>query len=215
MVTSARSVFFDLDGTLTDPADGIVRCIRHAFDCLGKPAPQDAELLTWIGPPLLQSFGEHLDTDQAESALQHYRERFAQRGMYENSLYSGVLESLAVLKDLSCRLYIVTSKPVAFAVPIAEHFGIAGYFDGIFGSELDGSRSEKTELIAYVLQQEAIDCERATMVGDRRYDVDGAHGNGLRAVGALWGYGSAAELAHADVRCASIADVPKAIAGGW
>ncbi len=207
-MTSARSVLFDLDGTLTDPADGIVGCIRYAFERLEQPAPDHDSLLQWIGPPLLQSFREHLNAKLAERALKHYRERFSDCGMYENTLYSGVRESLGELRAQSFRLFIATSKPVAFAVPIAEHFGIKEYFHGIYGSELDGSRSEKTTLIAHALERESIDSESATMVGDRRYDVDGAHANGLRAVGALWGYGTATELEHADAHCASIVDVP-------
>ena len=202
------SVLFDLDGTLSDPADGIVRCILYAFERLGRPAPDRNALLKWIGPPLLQSFREHLTAGLAQQALKHYRERFSDCGMYENTLYHGARESLAALRARSVRLFVVTSKPVAFAVPIAEHFGITEYFDGIYGSELDGARSDKTELIAHVLERESIHGDAATMVGDRRYDVDGAHGNGLQAVGALWGYGTEAELAHADARCRSIGDVP-------
>ena len=207
-MTGSGSVFFDLDGTLTDPAAGIVSCIRYAFERLERPPPAHDTLLTWIGPPLLESFREHLDGKLAERALRHYRERFADCGMYENALYSGARESLTALRELSCRLFVVTSKPVVFAVPIVEHFDIHEYFHGVYGSELDGSRSDKTKLIAYVLERESIDRETAMMVGDRSYDVDGAHENGLRAVGALWGYGSAAELAHADVRCSSILEVP-------
>lgn len=121
------SIFFDLDGTLTDPRDGIVRCIAHALNILGQARRPDSELERFIGPPLHQSFAVLLNSQDKEliaRAVEQYRERFASKGMYENSLYPGIVEALAALQKQAAQLYVVTSKPTAFAVPIIEHFGL-------------------------------------------------------------------------------------------
>ena len=201
-------VFFDLDGTLTDPREGILRCIRYAFDKLDAPSPDDADLLGWIGPPLHNSFARELGDERAPAALRYYRERFAQKGMYENALYPDIPHVLDALRDRSRRLFVVTSKPAAFAAPIVAHFGIAEAFERVYGSELDGRRSDKGELIAYALRQESLDPGLVTMVGDRRHDIDGARQNAVRSVGVAWGYGSRKELESADAVCEAVPELP-------
>lgn len=206
-MSASAAVFFDLDGTLTDPKDGILRCIRHAFAMLEAPCPDDTDLLSWIGPPLQASFAQALGADRAAAALRHYRERFAAKGMYENQLYQGMTDVLDRLNGLGYRLYIVTSKPVAFALPIARHFDIADSFRRVYGSELDGRLSDKGELIAHVLREEALEPTRVTMVGDRRHDIVGARSNGVRSVGVAWGYGTPEELAAADAVCNAVPEL--------
>jgi phosphoglycolate phosphatase len=196
--SAARGVlFFDLDGTLTDPREGIVGCIRHALQRLGCEVPPDAELERCIGPPLRESFCRLASDALADAAVEHYRERFRASGMFENSVYPGVPEALTALCAAGWQLLVVTSKPGVFAEQILRHFDLARYFSAIYGSELSGVRSDKGELIAYVLATERIASEHALMIGDRSHDIVGARKNGLRAAGVLWGYGTREELAGA------------------
>jgi phosphoglycolate phosphatase len=191
------SLFFDLDGTLTDPREGIVGSIRHALAELDVAAPSNDELSRWIGPPLHESFRFVLGAKRATSlprALELYRERFASVGMFENKVYPGIPEALAALGAAGFRLWVVTSKPSVFAAPILEHFALTRYFAGVYGAELSGERSDKAELIAHVLRTEGILAAQATMIGDRKHDIVGARKNGVRALGVLWGYGTRAEL---------------------
>jgi len=199
-----RTICFDLDGTLTDPVTGITRSIRYALTELTGAAP-DAEELTWcIGPPLLGSFEKLLgDKDDALTALAKYRERFGDVGLFENEVYRGIPETLAALTASGCRLLVATSKPVVYARRIVDHFGLSKYFDDVFGSELDGTRADKTELLAWVCDRKRLRPAEAAMVGDRSHDMVGARNNGLRAVGVLYGFGSHEELigAGAEVTC--------------
>ncbi|MBM4261788.1 MAG: HAD family hydrolase [Deltaproteobacteria bacterium] len=195
-----RSIFFDLDGTLTDPREGIVRCIAHALEQLGRKSPAEHVLERYIGPPLYESFAALLDTKElglVNRAVELYRERFALKGMYENTLYSGIIDALNDLQQQKAQLYVVTSKPTVFAVPIVEHFGLQQFFQQVYGSELDGTRVNKTELISWVLEKERIPPSNAVMVGDREHDIKGALANGVRPIGVLWGYGSREELLRA------------------
>lgn len=192
------TVFLDLDGTLTDPKPGITRSIRHALIELGMEAPAE-DALTWcIGPPLLASF-ETLTGDPALAprALALYRERFGEIGLFENRVYDGIPEMLDRLRSAGCRLWLATSKPHVYARRITAHFGLNRCLDGVFGSELDGTRAEKTALLAHALAQTGADPADTVMLGDRKHDVEGALGNGLAAIGAVWGYGGAEELAAA------------------
>lgn len=199
------NLLFDLDGTLTDPFEGITESIRAALVGLGRPAPP-AKSLTWcIGPPLKASFMRLLDTKDeglAESALALYRKRFGAVGLFENRVYPGIPEALETLQIEGHTLFIATSKPKVFAARILEHFALRPYFDAVYGSELDGTRSEKGALIAHILSKEAVVATEAVMIGDRRHDMAGARRNGVRPYGVLWGYGSRAELEGAGaVRC--------------
>ena len=150
-------LYFDLDGTLTDPYDGISKCILYALDKLGEPPIDEAALRGCIGPPLMDSFERIVGHASAPLALTYYRERFGEIGWQENELYAGIPEVLDALLADGHRLYVATSKPTVFAERIVDHFGIARHFDGVHGSELDGTRTNKTELLQHALQNERIE----------------------------------------------------------
>ncbi len=209
--------FFDLDGTLTDPKAGITCCIAYALDKMGKAVPSVKELEEWIGPPLFDSFHGHLGSKAlAADALRLYRDRFSRVGMYENEIYADVESVLEKVSRNCDAMFVVTSKPRVFAEPIVQHFGIAPFFERVYGSELDGTLADKGELIAHVMRNESIRASRITMIGDRQHDIAGARANGVRSIGALWGYGSRHELedAGADVICQSIVDLPPLLGRG-
>jgi phosphoglycolate phosphatase len=192
------NLFFDLDGTLTDSRLGIIRCIEHALDTMGVVCNEDLSFC--LGPPLHHSFARLLKTqDEVEiaRAVALYRERFSEVGMFENDVYPGIESLLETLKDGGYRLFVATSKPHVYARPILQHFSLDHWFDGIYGSELSGVRSDKTELIAHLIESEKLADAPALMFGDREHDVRGALNNQLTAVGVLWGYGSEAELTAA------------------
>lgn len=196
-------ILFDLDGTLTDPVVGITRCIQHALVKLGRNAPDMDTLQRCVGPPLRDSFAELLETGDEvllAEAIRLYRERFKPIGMFENSVYPDVPEGLAALRAQGHRLWVATSKPHVFAREIVRHFGLAGFFERVHGSELAGLNVDKGDLIRHVLAEEAIPPETAWMVGDRMHDVIGARRNGVEAIGVLWGYGSEEELRAAAPR---------------
>jgi len=210
-------LLFDLDGTLTDPFPGIIKSIQHALVALGHPAPPDNDLRWCIGPPLRQVFARLLDTKDAsliESAVLKYRDRFGTVGLFENDLYPGIETALAELKRSGHTFGVATSKPAVFAVRIIEHFGLKPYFRSIDGSEMDGTRADKTSLIAYILKRDAIAPADTIMIGDREFDMIGARQNGVAALGVLWGYGSRAELeaAGAFACVASPQELPAALA---
>ena len=207
-----RTLLIDLDGTLTDPKPGITNCIRHALEQMGHPVP-DADDLTWcIGPPLLDSFRALLPgAGEAEEAraLALYRERFAVTGLYENVLYDGAAEFLAAMAGAGRRLYLATTKPHVYAVPILEHFGLNQYFDGVYGSELDGVRTDKRDLLSHLLAELGLTGGACVMIGDRIHDTRGARHVGALSVWADWGYGDADERAEAapDYIAASMAEL--------
>lgn len=194
------NLLFDLDGTLTDPASGITRCIQHALLKLGRRPPPAEHLLRYIGPPLRGTFVELLATEESamiDAAIAHYRERFAEVGMYENEVYRDVPSGLMQLRDAGHRLWVVTSKPQVYALRIVEHFGLTSLFQGVCGSELSGENVEKTELITHVLTCERLDPSSTWMIGDRAQDITGGRASGTGTIGVLWGYGSEEELAKA------------------
>lgn len=203
----------DLDGTLTDPAEGIVGSFRHALEATGCAVPP-AEELTWIiGPPLRDSFAEVLGgRDQVESALGRYRARYGESGLFQAVVYDGIPEALAALRAEGARLILCTSKPRVYAARILERFDLAQAFEAVYGAELDGRHEDKGELIAHILGQQRLAAEDCAMWGDRKHDVIGASRNGVPAIGALWGYGGAAELsaAGASILCAQPDEVSAA-----
>ena len=207
------AILFDLDGTLTDPREGITRSIAYALERLGvEPPPLDA-LTFAIGPPLRASLAQLIRTearDVVEKALAFYRERFADVGLFENRPYDGIVEALAELSGTGAPLFVATSKPEVYAQRIVAHFGLAPHFVAVYGCELDGTRENKRDLLAHLLERHAVDPGGAVMIGDRNVDMIAARHHGIRAVGALWGYGSRAELqeAGADDLCAAPRELP-------
>jgi phosphoglycolate phosphatase len=195
-----QNLLFDLDGTLTDPYVGITASIRAALACLGRPAPPPERLGWCIGPPLRESFKRLLVTEDdalADRALTHYRERFGAVGLFENRVYAGVPTVLEQLSAKGYRLFVATSKPGVFADRILDHFGLRVHFSAVYGSELDGTRNDKGDLIAHLLSREAIPAAETVMIGDRYHDIVGARRNGVGAYGVLWGYGTRMELEKA------------------
>ena len=196
------NLLFDLDGTLTDSFVGITASIRYALTQLERSVPPPGDLRWCIGPPLKESFKRLLDNDakMAESALAHYRARFGSVGLFENVVYDDIPETLAALKEDGHTLYVATAKPRVFARRIIDYFGLRRYFNSIFGSELDGTRSAKRDLIAHILDRQALSTSETVMIGDRGDDMAGARHNGVTGCGVLWGYGSRAELEDAGAR---------------
>jgi len=196
------AIFFDLDGTLTDPKPGITRSIQYALQKLEHPAIPTEDELTWcIGPPLRASFVRLLGADHsADHAVAFYRERFSDVGLYENGVYDGIREVLTFLGAAGHRLFVATSKPHVYAERIVEHFGLRDHFERVFGSELDGTRVDKSDLLAYALQETSVDPARTVMIGDRSHDMVGARNNGMTGIGVLYGYGSRAELLEAGAQ---------------
>ena len=202
------NILLDLDGTLTDPREGIVGCIRHALTGLEHRCPSDSELARYIGPPIQETFRELMNsTDPAriDAAVALYRERYSVTGMFENAVYPGIYTALTELKALGAALYVATSKPGVFVVKIVEHFRLHEFFHAVYGSELDGTRSNKAELINHILRAESLSPRSTCMVGDRLHDMVGAKTNDVFPVGVLWGYGSREELvsAGAAILCES------------
>jgi phosphoglycolate phosphatase len=211
------ALLFDLDGTLTDPRPGIVRCIRHALERLARPCPPEAALAACIGPPLRRTFGTLLATSDRqliERAMALYRERFAEVGLYENEVYEGISSVLGDLGRGGRRMFVATSKPAVFAERIGRHFALAHHFAGVYGPDLDGRFDDKADLLAHVLEREGLAAAAVVMVGDRDADVLAARANGVRAIGVLWGYGSRDELqgAGADAVCAVPGDLAGCVA---
>ncbi|MEP3277140.1 MAG: HAD family hydrolase [Stappiaceae bacterium] len=195
---TVASVLFDLDGTLTDPFPGITKSIQYAMDRLGRTVPDQADLRFCIGPPLQESFAQLLESDDAseiDQAVTFYRERFSSTGIYENVLYDDVPECLERLKKAGLKLFVATSKPKVFADRIVRYFAIDHYFTGIYGAELDGRFSDKSQLIAHLMAEEELRAANTVMIGDRKHDLIGAHANNIRAVGVSYGYGTQDELA--------------------
>ena len=201
-------VLFDLDGTVTDPKEGITKSVAHALSYFGiTEDPKD--LTSFIGPPLMDNFrvSYNMTEEQAMEALARYRERYSTVGWAENVPYPGVAAFLQALKAAGKTLLIATSKAEPYAVKILEHFGLAEYFDFICGTPMDDPKQTKADVIRAGLARAGVsDLSGAVMVGDRRHDVEGAHEVGLQAIGVLYGYGDRAEheKAGADYIAADI-----------
>lgn len=194
---SAFAILFDLDGTLTDPKLGITGCIQYALSELGYKPP-DADTLRWcIGPPIKDSFSQLLQTSDdtmLKQAISLYRSRFATIGLFENSLYPQIPETLTTLRFVGYQTFVATSKPHIYATRIIEYFGLTSLFDGVYGSELDGNRSVKGDLIRHILLTEQLSPSYVVMIGDRSHDIIGAKHNRLTTIGVTYGYGTEEEL---------------------
>ncbi len=190
-------ILFDLDGTLSDPKDGITKSVQYALQKMGISIDNLDELEGFIGPPLHVSFAEqyHLNEEEIIKAVNFYRERFRVKGMYENTLYPNIYRVLEHMKKSNVTLLVATSKPTVFAEEILKYFQIEHYFELIIGSELDGSRSSKTEIIQYILDQYPESSKHEfIMVGDRKHDIIGAHNTQIDSIGVTYGYGSNEEI---------------------
>lgn len=196
-----KYILFDLDGTLTDPKEGITNSVAHALRSFGIEPPPADELCAFIGPPLAESFMKFygFDEQKAQAAVEAYREYFDPYGKFENLVYDGIEDMLKELCEAGIKLAVATSKPEKFAKQILEHFGLAQYFDIIRGSLMNGGRVHKNDVINSILD-ELTDDEKANiiMVGDRKFDVIGAHECGMGCIGVLFGYGSREEMIEAN-----------------
>jgi phosphoglycolate phosphatase len=212
-----KAYLFDLDGTLTDPREGITRSIAYALERLGIEPPPADELVFAIGPPLRASLAQLLGTEErgtVEKALAHYRERFADVGLFENRPYDGIVDALDAIAASGALLVVATSKPHVYARRIVEHFALGGHFSHVHGCELDGTREDKRDLIPHILANHGIDASDAVMIGDRGVDMRAARHHAVTAMGALWGYGSREELEQhgAQHLCAAPLDLPALLA---
>ena len=205
-----KNYLFDLDGTLTDPGEGIKNSIIHALNAHGLPPLSDDTLNNFIGPPLVDSFIKYcgVSRDAANELLSSYREYFSVTGIFENKLLEGAESMLSTLREGGCGIFLATSKPQPFAERILEHFGLLEYFDFVGGSGLDGARHTKEQVISYVMRSCDLRAGESLMVGDRCYDIDGAHLLGLDAAGVLVGYGDRDELGKAEYILERLEDIP-------
>ncbi|MNC37135.1 5'-nucleotidase [compost metagenome] len=206
-----QSILFDLDGTLTDPKEGITKSVEYALGKFDIAVEHPDQLLPYIGPPLYDSFVEiqGFTAERAAQAVEFYRERYRTLGMFENAVIPGIPELLEELQGRGFNLYVATSKPTVFADEIIRHYGLDHYFRHVAGSNLDGTRSKKKEVIQYVLDEHQIAAETALMIGDREHDIIGAKACGVASIGVLIGYGSEEELqsAGADYIARDVKDI--------
>ena len=198
MINNYKYLFFDLDGTLTDSAEGIINCMKYALTAMGRNIPDDMN--RFLGPPLYESFDKFCGMNEEEvlEAVRIFRERYSTVGLFENRVYDGIPEMLERLRLGGKQLYVATSKPEVYAKRILDKFGLSHYFHVIGGADINGTRNNKWEVIEYVLENAGITYRNGVlMIGDRRQDVLGAHKTGLKCLGTLWGYGPIEELTEA------------------
>lgn len=196
-----KMILFDLDGTLSDPKIGITKSVQYGLEKMGIFEPDLQKLECFIGPPLQDSFAEyyHMNENDILKAIDYYRERFKEKGMFENELYPGIQAMLEFLKQAGHTLIIATSKPTVFSEQILKYFAIDRYFDQVVGSNLDGTRSSKTDIIDYILNlYRDYDQNDFVMIGDRKHDLIGAHNTGIDCIGVTYGYGSIDEIKGAS-----------------
>lgn len=205
-----KYILFDLDGTLTNPKEGITKCVQHALRHFNIERNAD-ELIEFIGPPLKEQFMKYasLSEKEGEEAVRIYRERFAPVGIFENEIYEGIIPMLKALKNKGKILAIATSKPTVFAEKIAERYGISPFIEGVFGSELDGRNTDKASVIKIAMDFLGAKKENTIMVGDREHDCIGAKKNGIDCIGVTYGYAKEGELEKSGA--CSLADSPDAL----
>jgi phosphoglycolate phosphatase len=208
------NIFFDLDGTLTDSKEGIVKCLHYSMNKLGRPLPDTLEVNDFLGPSLRVTFKKLLGSDDKvliEKAVSIYRERFSTVGLFENKVYPGIPEMLSVLHQNSRRLYVVTSKMKLYADRIIDHFQISPLFIGVFGSEWEGRFDDKADLIKFLMSDLKLAAGETIMIGDRREDIAAGKANGIKTMGVTYGYGSQREIMDAapDFVCNSPQEIQK------
>jgi phosphoglycolate phosphatase len=205
------NALFDLDGTLTDSYLGITNSVKYSLGKFDIVEEDDAKLRLFIGPPLEYSFVEYYNfsKDDSKMAVAYYREYFSEKGVYENELYDGIDILLQELNSRNKKCIIATSKPEPFAKEIARYFNIQNYFQCIVGSNLDGTLSEKADIIKYIIEKYELNKNETVMAGDRKYDIIGAKSNGIDSIGVLYGYGSRAELEkeNPEYLCENVMDL--------
>lgn len=210
------TLFFDLDGTLTDPREGITRCYQYSLEQLGYSFPTQADLVQYIGPSLRWTLPRLLGTDDealVDAGVCHYRTRFADIGLFENEIYQGIPELLSTLSEVGFKLYVVTTKPTVYAKRIVSHFDLDAYFIEIYGPELNGRFDDKTELIEHILRERNLRPEETVMIGDRATDIKAGKANGTRTLAVTYGFGDMEELTAAgpDQICHSPAEIQQAL----
>lgn len=199
-----KTILFDLDGTLTDSGEGIINCAILALEHFSLPIPDRETLRVFVGPPLHETFIKFgVPADKADEAVAVYRSRYVPIGMFENAPYEGIRELLKTLKEQGHKLYVATSKPEWMAEEILKKFELDNYFDRICGATMDTSRTEKSQVIAYLLEETG-DAENAIMVGDTKFDVLGAAAHNIPTIGVSWGYGTTEDMR--DAGAAAIAN---------
>lgn len=202
-----KVILFDLDGTLTDSGEGIINCVVFALEHYGLPVPSKAELRSVVGPPLHDTLARYgVPKEKLDEAVTVFRSRYNPIGIYENVPYPGIREALEELKREGYKLCVATSKPEEMANRVLRHFDLAGYFDMVCGGTLDESRSSKSEVIAYLLEQNGR-ADNTLMVGDTKFDVIGAAAHGIPTIGVAWGYGETADMEAAGAK--AIAQTPE------
>lgn len=206
-----KTIMFDLDGTLTDSGEGIIKCASLALEHFGLPVPDWEEMRTFVGPPLGESFMRYgVPQERVEEAIAVYRSRYIPVGKFENHPYPGIRELLEQLKQHGHTLFVATSKPEAMSIEILEHFDLAKYFRQICGATMDGTRSSKASVIEYLIAGNGRDGQMI-MVGDTKFDILGAKAHGIPAVGVAWGYGAVSQMQQAGA--AAIAQSPEQLLG--
>ena len=210
-------ILFDLDGTLTNPYEGITKSVQYSLASFGIDENQK-NLKRFIGPPLTWAFKEYygFDDEKAAQAVKKYRERFSTKGLYENDLYEGIPELLDTLKKSGSEIILATSKPIEFSEKIIDYFDLTQYFSFMAGSTLKGERDTKAEVIEYALNEMNItDLSQAVMIGDREHDIYGAKANNIESIGILYGFGNREEFekAGADYICDTVDNLGKLILG--
>ena len=211
-----KNVFFDLDGTLTDSAEGIINSVIYAMSTFGIEENDREALTSFVGPPLGEAIMKRygFSKEKADEAVKRFRVRFSEIGIFENALYEGISEMLSAVKADGNRVMLATSKPEVFAKRILDHFDLTRYFDHVCGANLaENNRMEKEEVLLYALETSGADPEESYMVGDRKYDMTAGKKLGLTTVGVLYGYGTREELegAGADLICETVADLQQVL----
>lgn len=190
-----KYIFFDLDGTLTDPGIGITNSVMYALDKFGIHADRE-NLYRFIGPPLVDSFMEFygFPEDKARKAVEYYREYFSVTGLFENKVYDGMEDVLDKLKSAGHKLYVATSKPKVYADRILERFDLKKYFEYVAGADLEGHKSSKSDVVKEAMEISHASSDKILMIGDRKHDIIGARNNGIRTAAVLYGYGNRKEF---------------------
>ncbi|MFZ9761421.1 MAG: HAD hydrolase-like protein [Candidatus Kapaibacteriota bacterium] len=206
-----NALLFDLDGTLTDSAPGIIKSVQYALDALHAPMPTDEVLRRFLGPPLWDSFPRycHFDEVQTKEAVRLYREYYAVHGIYEQELYDGIPELIHALSNAEIPLFVATAKPDMYAGKILEHMNLDHHFIDICGATADSSRADKTSIIGHVIAKHGIDPNTSWMIGDKEHDIHGAHAHAMKSIACLYGYGTMQDIEESKPThiCSSVKDL--------